>query len=589
MKVAVVALSRLFVLAFALSGCSIGGIDSQVSGDGGDGVDCGLSLGFDPAVPIAGPTTTIRVSAVVHGAPGVLGYDWRVGLAGAAVELTFAQDDHSAIEFRAATPGTYEVNLDVSGSSSYCSSAHLPINVLAPGAYSHFVRLRVVPPQATAAPPFEKGLVIAGGADVDLGIVGLDRGILANPRVSGPSGGVSGYVRFARNAAPDTVVEGFADSAGYVAARLLPELYSVLVVPSVGGNAPRRITNWSPLSPMLTIDAGTRVAGTVHDPADAPLPGAKVQLSIDGVPSTLATTAADGTFAVQAVPLVGAAVTIEVTPPGASGLPRLSATSRSFDLAGSLAIRYAASLALKDLAGTRVRRQGAPIADATVMVVGSLPQAGTITAGTMSVAVGELRIAIRANAAGALPSTLVPSAELSAVITVAPGDLAVAALDTTATVPASLDAPAMLRITTAMQDPAAAGLGGGVLDLVPTGALAMAAAPALHVIAGPSGTITATLASGGHYDLRFHDPAGRAALLVVANQVAATTAATYRLPAALQVHGSLLLGGTQTLANTSVQILCETCTGLDRDKPIAEAASDETGSFTLAVPDPGTR
>jgi hypothetical protein len=146
----------------------------------------------------------------------------------------------------------------------------------------------------------------------------------------------------------------------------------------------------------------------------------------------------------------------------------------------------------------------------------------------------------------------------------------------------------MQAMATAMQGPTTVGLPGAVLELVPSGALAMAAAPTRHVTAGASGTLSATLAAGGHYDLRFHDPAGRAAPLLVADRVTATIAATYRLPTALQVRGKLVLGGTQVLANAAVQILCEACTGIDRDRPIAEAASDETGRFTLAVPDPGT-
>lgn len=584
MKIVVIA------LAFALSGCAAG-FDAAVNGDdGGDGAGapCGISVAFDPAVPIAGPTTTIRIRAVVPGVSGVLGYTWHVEHAGAAVELTFAQDDHSAIDVRAPTPGTYDVDLEVTGSASLCSHARVPINVRAPGAYSEPLRLRVVPPQATGAPPFEKGLVIDGGADVDLGIVGVDRGSVVTPRVSGPGGGVPAYVRFARNAAPGTVVEGFADSAGYVVARLLPELHAVLIVPSVPGSAPRRIASWSPSSPMLAIDAGTQVAGTVRDPADAPLAGARVQLSIDGVPSTLATTAADGSFALQAVPVAGENVTVQVTPPDASGLPRLSATSAAFDLGAPLAIRYAASLALVDLAGTRVQRQGAGVASAQVTVVGTLAAAGTVTAGTSATATGDVRISATAGTAGKLPSMLVPAAALSAVVTVGAGDLAVAALDTTAGVPGSLDAPPMQPVATAMRGPTSAGLPGAVLELVPVGALAMAGVPARHLIAGTAGAITATLADGGHYDLRFHDPAGRAAPLAVADRVAATIATSYRLPAALQVRGQLVLGGTQALANASVQILCEACTGIDRDKPIAEVASDETGQFTLAVPDPGT-
>jgi hypothetical protein len=340
---------------------------------------------------------------------------------------------------------------------------------------------------------------------------------------------------------------------------------------------------------MLVVDAGSPVTGTVHDPADVPLAHAKVQLLIDGVPSTLATTVDDGSFTVNAVLAGNAAVTVEVTPPDASGLPRLSATSQTFDLAMPLQIRYAPQLVRRDLAGTRVLRQDVPVGNAAVMVVGALAAAGTVTAGTSASAAGEVRIAATADAGGTLPSTLVPSANLSAVITVAAGDLAVAALDTTAAVPADLVAPAMRPITTAVLDPTAVGLGGAVLDLVPTGALAMAAVPALHVTAGTSGAITASLADGGHYDLRFHDPAGRGAPLVIADRVAATVATTYHLPVALQVHGSLMVGGTQVLANASVQVLCEACTGIERDKPIAEVASDENGQFTLAIPDPGTR
>jgi len=62
-------------------------------------------------------------------------------------------------------------------------------------------------------------------------------------------------------------------------------------------------------------------------------------------------------------------------------LPRLSATSTAFDLSQSVAIWYDASLTRTDLAGTRVLRDRAPIANAQVTVVGSLGMVGKITAG----------------------------------------------------------------------------------------------------------------------------------------------------------------------------------------------------------------
>lgn len=585
------------VVAFVLTGCGAANFDAGVNpgpNDAGDSAPCELSLFFDPPNPIAGPMVTVRVSSSVSHAPGVLGYDWRVRFNGAAVAVTPAQSDNSEIDFRAPTPGTYVVSLDVLGSPGYCSSTVSPINVRAPGAQSELFRLRVVPPQTVAAPPFEKGVVIDGGASMDLGAVGIDRGIAVNPLVSTPGGGVPAYLRFSPNGAPDAVVEGFADDSGYVTARLLPQPHAVVIVPAVAGAAPRRIASWTPSNSILGVDAGSLITGTVSDSTGAPLSGVAVQLSIDGVPSTLAMTVGDGSFAVYAVPVAGATVVVEATPSTplskASGLPRLTATSKAWNLGVPLQIQYT-NLALKDLAGMRVRRQGTPVARARVMVVGSLALvAGTVaTAATSVNATGDVRISTTADPGGILPSTLVPSAALSAVVTVADGDLAVVALDTTAALPANLDAPPMQPITTAMLSPAAAGLRGGVLDLVPTGDLAMAGAPTLHVTAGTSGALTAALAAGGHYDLRFHDPQGRAAPLIVTDRVAATIAANYRLPTALQIHGRLVIGGTQVLPNASVQILCEACTGIDREKPIAEVASDTNGEFTLAVPDPGTR
>jgi hypothetical protein len=582
----------MLALALALAGCagSVGDAASPGSdAGGGAGSDCAVSLRFDPPAPVAGPTTTIRVSSFVSHAPGVLDYSWRVEFGGTPVEVRVAQADHSAIDVAAPVPGVYTVHLDILGSLDYCSSASGVINVRAPGAQSERFRLRVVPPQSVAAPPLEKGLVIDGGASADLGIVGLDRGTPVTVLVSGPSGGVPAYLRFAPSGVPDAIVEGFADGSGHAAVQLLSQAYTVLVVPAAAGLAPRRIASWSPSSGALRVDAGATITGTVLDPAGAPLAGAIIQLSIDGVPSTVAATGSDGRFAVHAVTVAQAAVTVEVTPQPASGLPRLSAASQAFDLGVPLQIGYAPSLSLKDLAGTRVQRQGTPVAGAKLMMVGALADAGTVTAGTSVNATGNVRISASADATGALTSVRVPAAGLSAVITVTAGDLAVVALDTTAGVPADLDAPAMPSITATMLGPTAAGLAGAVLDLVPAGALAMASAPTLHVTAGPAGKVTATLASGGHYDVRLHDPAGRAAPLAVADRVAATIdRTTYQLPAALAIHGQLMIGGTQALANASVQILCDACTGIDREKPIAEVASDETGQFTLAVPDPGT-
>jgi len=55
--------------------------------------------------------------------------------------------------------------------------------------------------------------------------------------------------------------------------------------------------------------------------------------------------------------------------------------------------------------------------------------------------------------------------------------------------------------------PAAPSCTGAALDLVPLARSRWPAVPAMHVTATTSGGVTAALAAGGHYELRFRDPA----------------------------------------------------------------------------------
>lgn len=595
--VGVTALAATAALAATSVGaCSMGGSDAGPPGVGdagepppGDAAEgCSVNLQFFPGEPVAGPSALINVQSYVVDAPGVLEYHWHVGFNGLDVNFTEMAGD-TQITFRAPDPGIYKVDLEVTGSPMFCPGASTTVNVRAAGAQTEQLRIHVVPPQASGAPPYERVLALSGGADVDIGPLAIDSGVAVSPLVMGPSGPVAAYLRLSPNGTPDAIVEAFSDDLGHVSLRLFPGLYTVRVVPSQPGSVPRQIANWSSASPFVVVGAGTPITGSVRDPVNAAIAGAKVQLTIDGLPSTLATTAADGTFLLRA-DTEGGAVTVEVVPPEASGLPRLSASSLAFDLTRPLAIRYDAGLALRDLAGTRVLRDGAPVGNAQVTVVGALASVGKVTAGAAADATGEVRLTARANGSGALPAMRVPAAELSAVVTVAAGDIAVARLDATAGAPQNVDAPAMTHVTTAILDPGGSRLRSAVLDVVPLDALARAAVPTAHLTTNESGEVTAALAAGGRYELRLQDPVGRGAPLVVTDRTAATIEATYRLPLALRLRGSVkMFGGTQVLANAVVQILCEDCSGIARVRPIGEAVSDATGRFAVSVPDPGTR
>jgi hypothetical protein len=571
-----------------------GGPDSGGdAGSGGGAVpgECQVSLLPSPVAPVAGPGSRVHVSAEILGAMGTLSYAWHVQYAGGSVETS--APTAADIDFSVPAPGIYLVSLATAGASPACATAVLPLTVEAPGAVTETVRLRIVPPRGVDALATEKMFLIKGGGDADLGTMRVDAGAASEAVVLGPGGGVPAYLRFSPVTAPELIVEAFANASGFASQQLAVGVaHTVLVVPSSAtALAPRRIAGWVP-GGALSLDAGATVTGAVLGPTGAPVAGAAVRLTSDGVPSTVATTAGDGSFALHVAP--GASITATVAPPAASGLPRLSATSAAFDLGAAMQIRYAANIALVDLGGASVRRldaqnhPGPPIAGARVTVVGALPAIGQVTAGAAVIASGDVRIAATADAGGALPATLVPSAQLQAVVALAPGELAVVALDATRPVTA-IDAPGMKLITTAALDDGGAGLPGATVDLVPAGALALATAPTLRLTAGTGGAIAADLPSGGRYQLRFADPRRRAAALIVDERPVTAIAPSYPLPRALRIEGTLLRDGKTPLPGASVQVLCMACSGVDRDVPLAEAVSDAAGRFTLAVHDPGTR
>ncbi|MEO8553629.1 MAG: hypothetical protein ABI678_26830, partial [Kofleriaceae bacterium] len=96
------------------------------------------------------------------------------------------------------------------------------------------------------------------------------------------------------------------------------------------------------------------------------------------------------------------------------------------------------------------------------------------------------------------------------------------------------------------------------------------------------------LAAGAHYDVRFYDPGGHGAPIEYPDLAAPG------LPAMAQLEPAIALTGTVQVINypnpiesASVQILCGDCTGVAASQPIAQTATDITGAYRVAVPDPG--
>ena len=337
-------LARVLAM-FALAGCA-GSLD-------GANESCEVSLEFSPTPALAGEE--VRATSVVLNASGVASYTWSVRFNGAAIPFEDALANGSAIMFVPALPGIYDVTVDVDAAQS-CPQARARLSVRASNANEIDVRLRVIPPLNVDVPPFERVYTFPGGGDYAMGPVVLEPGRTVDGVVRAGGVGVPAYLALTPIGMSGATVEAYAASDGAFRARLHNQMHEAIVIPAGNALAPRRVVLDPASTPSILVDAGAPVTGVVRHGA-TPVANAKVQLLIDGVPSTLGTTAADGSFTVRAAATSGGTTRVTVTPPASTGLPRLEATG-ALTLTSPLSITYASDLATRNVGGVVVRRNG---------------------------------------------------------------------------------------------------------------------------------------------------------------------------------------------------------------------------------------
>ncbi len=579
-------LAKLIVVSWVVSwvaSCA-SSIGDQTVPDAPTGVSdasgCGINLIFDPAVPFKGDHVKVTAQAMTA---GVLAYAWQLD---GAPNTSYEAADHSAIGFDVPEAVSHTVSVDITPSSG-CSHQQATINVSTNGAVVMY-RMRVIPP-ANLAPPQETLIQIHGGQTSVDRPFSIDPGAIVSGSVKSGSTPIPAYVKWIPLVGPafDLVT-----STGAFTTHAQLQMHTVIVIPQDGTLAPRAFP-WLPSSSgTFTVDAGTPVTGTVLDRSGAPLANAQVQLDQLGVPSTIATTAANGTFTMRTAFIANQPITAAITPPATSGLAKLTA-SALFDLTVPLNISFATSPASCDLAGTPVERGGVKQASAVTTIVGTLTGvAGTITNGaTVTTAIGSVHVTAMTNVGGTLPAMLVPRAALSAVILLAAqGDLAVTTFDASACAAQVFDAPARMTATGVVEGPdlAMTPLPNTRIEATPIGALALANLIPVQTTSDATGHFSLLLASGAHYALRFFDPAGRGSPRDFADQTAAGVPATVQLAAAIAITGNVSVqNDPNAIQDASVQLLCASCTGVAASQPIAQTATDITGNYRVAVPDPG--
>ncbi|CAN5665522.1 hypothetical protein BH11MYX1_BH11MYX1_17570 [soil metagenome] len=559
---------------------SCAGSSGQHDSDGGtgDATGCDINLVFEPANPVINDHVKVTAQALTG---GVLEYVWHVD---GSPNTSYEAVDHSAIGFDVPTAVSHTVTVDISPASG-CSQAQRTIDVGTSGAVVIY-RMRVTPP-ANLAPPQESLIQVHGGQ------TSVDRPFLIDPGANVTGSVLSGatpipaYVKWIPLVGPSF---DLVTSTGAFSAHAQLQLHTVIVIPQDNALAPRA-RPWMPGgSSTFAVDAGTAVTGTVLDRSGNPLANAQVQLEQLGLPSTIATTAANGTFTVRAAFMTNQQTTVTITPPATSGLAKLAATAL-FELAMPLNVSFAASPATCDLAGTPVKRAGANQGSATVTIVGTLPGvAGTIANGaTVTPANGSVHVNATANAGGTLPATLVPRAVLSAVVQLAaPGDLAVATFDASACATQAFDAPARITASGTVTSSVSTALVGARVEAMPTGALALANLIPVETTTTTNGAFSLQLAYGAHYALTVFDPGGRGSPRTFPDLTAAGIPVTVALAAAIAITCSVSIqGNPNPIQNASVQLRCASCTGVAGSQPIAQTATDIAGNYRVAVPDPG--
>ncbi len=582
---------RALTIMFAVAACG-GGLEGPVGDGGPDDAPpgCIVSITHETVPPFASPSTFVRAVANVQNSPGQHTYDWAVVFnTNQLLPFTFDAPDMSAIRFDAVNAGVYRVRYRVL-EDALCSEATAEIEIQPPDASSTVFRVHVVAPPDLGRPPFDKQVPVINEATDTLEDIQLPPAAPASGVVSIDGAPVAAYLKFMPAVGSDAIVETYSDTLGNYTAAIRGEPHSVLVVPNAQTGVPPQLVSWTPGQSSIALSQGVPASGVVANAQGTGIANATVQITVDGVPSTIGTTDNGGNFAVFTHAATGK-VRIEVTPPANLGLPRLVAEAAAFTVGSGMTVAYA-NLTTRDLAGTRIERgAGNGLGNATVTIVGSVASAGTITGSSALTAAGETRFTAVTNGSGVLPTLRVPAAPLHAVVfpAGAAGDHALTAIDLTASVPATINAAPTTAKATQLTSFTGTGLLGAIIDAVPTGPLALAGAPTIRRVAGANGNLTINLAPTATYDIRLSDPNGnRGALEVLEDRTTATLPAVNALGKATVAKATVI--GNGVIPGAIVQFLCADpdpkCTGLERSRPIAEGVTGIDGKFSLAVPDP---
>ncbi len=594
-------------LLMLLSACGGGAADDDDDQDGGV-PSCDMVFTVNPGGPEIGDTVDLDGSISKELISGIESYQFTVTRSGSLIDLEERDPfDGSRMSFVPTEAGPYHVVLsgavDSGGGGIYdCVDSSVDVNVIDPAANTASFRFRFLPTPDQPAPAQERTFEVYGGAAFELGPIGLDNGVAIDGTVEAMGGApVPGYLRITPSGVTAAPIETFAGAGGAYEARVAAGNHDVLLVPDDGLLAPAGLSDLTTgdLTALILPD-GDAISGVVQDAAGDPLPGAQVSLRIGGVPSTTDTTDGSGAFTVLAHP--GGVTTVSVVPPAASGLPRLELPASEGLVAATstpLTIRYAASWTSRTVA-LEVRQSNGttPAPGATVLWLANANAAGTVTpgAGAPLDATGAVRVSAIADGSGQISGLELPELAYVAVVLPAGGAtgqfprLVGVNLASGQTTPATLSLAQAATVTGTVTG-GGAPLSGVEVRATPLYSLANLPQASASATTDAAGGYSLALVGGGQYELTIV-PRVRTSALARLTTIApaaggSASAGTTDLVPAIKVGGRVTVAGLANPGGIAVEVYCTTCTGTDAALPVAEAVTDPTGRFVVAVPDPG--
>jgi hypothetical protein len=547
-----------------------------------------------------GPTTRVRVHGTVTGSvTSSPVWDWAVLDQSIPVILTpVTGSAGTTIEFPVVAAGTYQITASIRGEPA-CRTV-MYFSTVPPG----FI-LRAT---ADGLPVQEKRITLATDPQPMIDWP-LDSGspFPFLPQRADTGGPLAAYLRIT-DPQSQSSIDG---NTGYAIYLVATTIYDLLVIPSEP-YAPVLTSGKPGVLAALHVDRGVHVTARAFA-GNTPLAGAKLVLHNGSLPSTLATSDANGAMDLWARSGTHVAYLV---PPASSGLPRaavgtgtdpgivLAAGASSLDLQMTWNAVTQAALTLN----VRAPDGTSPVALARVQVT---------AAAAAPASVGTLVVGIASGAPVSLPARGAADGE---VLTSATGaavfpSLPVGAYNVTIFPPDSSSSLSSSRpaITTTTVTLASGGLTrnvtlttkvalNGKLNPVPLTLDTLITAAVDPSAASPGTVATALVAADGSYQLLVDpgrsyqllaEPAfgvalGRALLTKVIPLSGTTTLPAQTLPVVHSVHGTVSVTPDRVwMPGALIQAFCSTASAkCDPTFPLAEAITASDGSFDLLLPDP---